>query len=47
MSISLEAREILNHLNSLGYRNISSAQLKEFMSGKLYKESRQILQKIY
>lgn len=34
MSISLEAREILNHLNNLGYRNITSAQLKEFMAGK-------------
>lgn len=35
MSISLEAREILNHLNGLGYRNITSDQLKEFMTGKL------------
>lgn len=34
MSIPLEAREILNHLNSLGYRNITSTQLKEFMAGK-------------
>lgn len=32
-SIPLEAREILHHLNSLGYRNISAEQLKEFMKG--------------
>uniref|UniRef100_A0AAG5CVZ0 Centriolar and ciliogenesis-associated protein HYLS1 C-terminal domain-containing protein n=1 Tax=Anopheles atroparvus TaxID=41427 RepID=A0AAG5CVZ0_ANOAO len=28
--MSLEAREILNHLNHLGYRNVSAEQLKEF-----------------
>lgn len=31
---NLEAREILHHLNSLGYRNLSAEQLKEFMRGK-------------
>ncbi|XP_055595610.1 uncharacterized protein LOC129746136 [Uranotaenia lowii] len=30
MSIPLDAREILNHLNQLGYRNITPQQLKEF-----------------
>lgn len=32
-SIPLEAREILHHLNSLGYRNVTAEQLKEFMKG--------------
>ncbi|XP_062549168.1 uncharacterized protein LOC134213820 [Armigeres subalbatus] len=30
MSIPLDAREILSHLNQLGYRNITPDQLKEF-----------------
>ncbi|XP_055639854.1 centriolar and ciliogenesis-associated protein hyls-1 [Toxorhynchites rutilus septentrionalis] len=30
MSVPLDAREILNHLNQLGYRNITPEQLKEF-----------------
>ncbi|XP_058454214.1 uncharacterized protein LOC131432130 [Malaya genurostris] len=30
MSVPLEAREILCHLNQLGYRNITPEQLKEF-----------------
>ncbi|XP_065093328.1 uncharacterized protein Hyls1 [Ochlerotatus camptorhynchus] len=30
MSIPLDAREILSHLNQLGYRNITPEQLKEF-----------------
>lgn len=34
MSISLDAREILTHLNSMGYRNVTAEQLKEFMRGK-------------
>ncbi|XP_058120855.1 uncharacterized protein LOC131287194 [Anopheles ziemanni] len=28
--MTLDAREILNHLNHLGYRNITAEQLKEF-----------------
>lgn len=34
MSIPLDAREILNHLNQLGYRNITPEQLKEFQKGR-------------
>ncbi|GAB0093406.1 Hydrolethalus syndrome protein 1, C-terminal domain [Sergentomyia squamirostris] len=30
-SISLDAREVLHHLNELGYRNITAQQLKEFI----------------
>ncbi|XP_052865954.1 uncharacterized protein LOC128272226 [Anopheles cruzii] len=30
MTLPLEACEILNHLNHLGYRNITAEQLKEF-----------------
>lgn len=33
-SISLEPREILFHLNNMGYRNITAEHLKEFMKGK-------------
>jgi len=33
MSLSLDAREILIHLNEMGYRNITAEQLKEFMRG--------------
>lgn len=36
MSITLDAREILMHLNSMGYRNVTAEQLKEFMRGKVY-----------
>lgn len=35
MSISLEARDILMQLNSMGYRNITAEQLKEFIKGKI------------
>ncbi|CAD7079453.1 unnamed protein product [Hermetia illucens] len=31
MSVSFDAREVLTHLNALGYRNISAEQLKEFI----------------
>ncbi|XP_055709819.1 uncharacterized protein LOC129805732 [Phlebotomus papatasi] len=31
MSISLDAREVLHHLNELGYKNITAHQLKEFI----------------
>uniref|UniRef100_A0A6B2EJE0 Centriolar and ciliogenesis-associated protein HYLS1 C-terminal domain-containing protein n=1 Tax=Phlebotomus kandelakii TaxID=1109342 RepID=A0A6B2EJE0_9DIPT len=31
MSISLDAREVLHHLNELGYKNITAQQLKEFI----------------
>ncbi|XP_055683098.1 uncharacterized protein LOC129789973 [Lutzomyia longipalpis] len=31
MSISLDAREVLHHLNELGYMNITPQQLKEFI----------------
>lgn len=33
MSVSFDAREVLTHLNALGYRNISAEQLKEFIKG--------------
>lgn len=32
---AMDAKEILNHLNHLGYRNITAAQLKEFQKGNL------------
>lgn len=33
MALPLEAREVLFHLNYMGYRNISKEQLKNFMIG--------------
>lgn len=35
MSLPLDAREVLFHLNYMGYRNINKEQLKSFMTGKL------------
>lgn len=35
MSISMDAREILCHLNKMGYKSITAEQLKEFMRGFL------------
>lgn len=35
MSVQLDPREVLAHLNSMGYRNISADILKEFMKSKL------------
>lgn len=32
--LPLDARAILQHLNELGYRNISAEQLREFLKGK-------------
>lgn len=34
MENTIDAREILKHLNDQGYRNITKTQLKEFMMGK-------------
>lgn len=34
MSLPLDAREVLFHLNYMGYRNITKEQLKNFMTGK-------------
>lgn len=36
MSISMDAREILCHLNKMGYKSITADQLKEFMRGNLF-----------
>lgn len=36
MALPLEAREVLFHLNYMGYRNISKEQLKGFMIGIIY-----------
>lgn len=36
MALTLEAREVLFHLNYMGYRNISKEQLKGFMIGNLF-----------
>lgn len=33
MPISLDPREVLQHLNDLGYRNITAEQLKAFIIG--------------
>lgn len=33
MSITLDPREVLQTLNSMGYRNITGEQLKEFIRG--------------
>lgn len=33
MSIELDPQEVLEHLYSLGYYNITKEQLKEFMKG--------------
>lgn len=38
LSLSLDAREVLFHLNYMGYRNISKEQLKSFMIGKKFDE---------
>jgi hypothetical protein len=32
-SLSLDAKEVLFHLNYMGYRNITAIQLKDFMKG--------------
>lgn len=34
MSISLDPREVLQHLNEQGYREITAEQLKAFIIGK-------------
>lgn len=34
MSIELDPREVLQCLNELGYYNINTKQLKEFLKGK-------------
>lgn len=34
--LPLDARAILQHLNELGYRNISAEQLREFLKGKAF-----------
>lgn len=34
LSLSLNAKEVLFHLNYMGYRNITQEQLKFFMIGK-------------
>jgi hypothetical protein len=34
LSLSLDAKEVLFHLNYMGYRNISKEQLKYFMFGE-------------
>lgn len=34
LSLSLDAKEVLFHLNYMGYRNVSKEQLKGFMLGK-------------
>lgn len=35
LSLSLDAKEVLFHLNYMGYRNVSKEQLKFFMLGKI------------
>jgi hypothetical protein len=35
MNLTVDAKEVLFHLNYMGYRNISKDQLKSFMLGKL------------
>lgn len=35
-SVSLDAREVLFHLNYMGYRNVTAIQLKEFMRGNFH-----------
>lgn len=35
MAFPLDPLEVLQHLNNLGYTNISAEQLKEFMTGML------------
>lgn len=32
-SLSLDAKEVLFHLNYMGYRNVTKEQLKYFMTG--------------
>lgn len=34
LSVSLNAKEVLFHLNYMGYRNVTKEQLKYFMLGK-------------
>lgn len=34
LSLSLDAKDVLFHLNYMGYRNVSREQLKSFMFGK-------------
>lgn len=34
LSLSLDAKEVLFHLNYMGYRNITAQQLKGFMFGE-------------
>jgi hypothetical protein len=34
LSLSLDAKEVLFHLNYMGYRNVSKEQLKSFMFGE-------------
>lgn len=34
MSVTLDPKEVLYYLNELGYYNITTEQLKEFMTGK-------------
>lgn len=33
-NLPLDAKLVLIHLNALGYRNVTSEQLKEFIKGK-------------
>lgn len=33
MSFSVDPRDVLQHLNELGYKNITAEQLKEFILG--------------
>lgn len=34
LSLSMDAKEVLFHLNYMGYRNVTKEQLKYFMLGK-------------
>lgn len=34
MSFAVDPRDVLQHLNELGYKNITAEQLKEFILGK-------------
>jgi len=34
LTVSLDAREVLFHLNYMGYRNVTKEQLKSFMLGE-------------
>lgn len=34
--MALDPKEVLQHLNKMGYKNITAIQLKEFITGKKY-----------